>query len=198
MMPSRSLIVLTKLDHSRSENVVLLVLELGGLEHGAVPETMAANEIAAVLSEYLITMTEQIRSLGGKIGSVEATRITAFWEINTPADAGSCAWAALETVSALSAKCFDDRNMLHLHVGMAAGQVIMIPYEDNVQKSVTIFGKVLASAKSLARKSHGDGSKIIVSEQAKRLLGDQFKFEYLDQIAVKGEQAAERVFQLYR
>lgn len=167
-----------------AKTVALLVLELDGVEHGAIPEQLAAEAIGELLAGYLSAASEEIRSRGGTLAGFDSTRVTAFWKGDAEGvtEACRCALALQKEVSSFPLPTFDT---LRLHAGIAVGKAIIVSTNASGQPLPVVHGSLVRLAETLARRQLTHGPGILVSQSVMELAGEHFGFEPLEPIPVR-------------
>ena len=181
--------------------MTVLVLKMGGLDHGSFPETSTPDVIGQCLSGFIASMLAQVKHYGGVCGSIEADRITAFWGLDEgggdPVKACECALACKGEISELSERWSPEHpDALYLHAGISTGHGIVVPYGDRKEPSYTAYGDTVKMADIFARKNREHDTNIIVSESVAKFIDGRFSVRFLDQIPLKGEIEPVKLFQL--
>jgi adenylate cyclase len=162
----------------------------------SISERLAPEQLAALMNDYLGVMTAIIRRHHGTLDKYIGDAIMAFWgaPMAEPAHARQAVRAALAMQAALPAlnEKLKDKGWPELAIGMGinTGWVTVGDMGSPVRQSYTVLGDAvnLASRLEGATKQYGVG--LIVGENTRAQLGDEFLCREIDRVRVKGKTEA--------
>lgn len=149
-----------------------------------ISEKLDAQELAALLNEYLTDMTQIVFRHSGTLDKYIGDAVMAVFE--GPDRFADAARSAIEVQTALDVlnaeKAFE--APIEVGIGIAGGEVVMgaVGYEDRLEFAV--IGRMVNLASRLT--SVARGGEIVISEPAADALAGRHALERLDGIKLKG------------
>ena len=167
----------------------------------SISETMPADQLAALMKEYLNAMTAVIRRHRGTLDKYIGDAIMAFWGAPVD-DAQHARHAVLSAMDMegelvrlnpqLAARGWPE---LKIGIGINTGQMTVGDMGSRVRKAYTVVGDPVNLASRLEGITKHYGVGIIVGERTRELLGKEIVFRELDRVRVRGKEAPVTIFE---
>lgn len=189
-------------------------LELGGIKRNvtiffsdirdftSISEKLSPEELAKFLNEYLSEMTKIILEYKGTVDKFVGDAIMALWNAPIKIEghaklACKCALKQAKMLKILS-KNLSKKNLPEIKIGCGinTGDVIVGNMGSHDRFDYTAIGDNVNIAARLEGLTKKYGVKIIVSESTYNLARDDFKFNKLDKIKVKGKKVPVTIYEL--
>jgi adenylate cyclase len=168
----------------------------------SISEKMEPEPLVRFLNTYLGAMTNIILGRQGTLDKYEGDAIMAFWgaPISQEDHAIRACQAALECQKKLEELRFDwERQSLppfRIRIGLNSGEAIAGNMGSESRFDYTVMGDNVNLASRLEGISKQYGTELIISENTRTLIGDDFVCRELDLIRVKGKDKPVRIFEL--
>ena len=169
----------------RTEELTLFFSDIRGFT--SLAETIAPDELATVLGDYLKTMAEIVADERGTVDKFIGDAVMAFW--NAPRRVEGHAFHAVRA----AVRCRDAiaasprATILHTRFGLNTATVLVGNFGAPDRLTYTALGDGVNLAARLEGVNAEYGTEIIVSDDTLRRLGDRFACRRLDRITVKGK-----------
>lgn len=167
----------------------------------SISESMPADQLAALMNEYLGAMTAVIRRYRGTLDKYMGDAIMAFWGAPVE-DAQQARHAVLSAMDMqaelvrlnpkLAAKGWPE---IKVGMGINTGPMIVGDMGSQVRKAYTVVGDAVNLASRLEGITKQYGVGIIVGERTRELLGKEVVFRELDRVRVKGKEEPVAIFE---
>lgn len=175
----------------RKTELTVLFSDIRGFT--TISEGLQPDQLAALMNEYLGTMTEVVRRQRGTLDKYIGDAIMAFWgaPMQDAAHARHAVLAALEMQAALG-----DLNRqlaaqgwpeLKIGVGVNTGMMTVGDMGSPVRKAYTVLGDAVNLGSRLEGLTKQYGVGIIIGEGTRGQLGQDFVLRELDRVRVKGK-----------
>ena len=168
----------------------------------AIAEEMGPEQLVAQLSEYLDTVSQQIRASGGTVDKFIGDVVMAFWgaPARDPAHALTACRAALACQEALDRLHqrwrAEGKRPFATRIGVHTGEVVVGNVGSEARLNYTIIGDAVNLASRLEGLNKVYGTRIIVSETALRQAGPEVIARPIDFVAVKGKRQPVLIYEL--
>ncbi len=166
-----------------------------------ISERLGAEEVVALLNDYLSRMTDIILDEEGTVDKFEGDAIMAFWGAPLPQEdqALRACRAALRQQAALAElnQHFEKMGLprLGMRIGMHTGDAIVGNLGSEKRFDYTAIGDTVNLASRLEGLNKFYGTFIMASETTRAECGDGVVFREMDRVAVKGKVKPVGVFQ---
>jgi adenylate cyclase len=167
-----------------------------------ISESLSPNELTAQLSEYLSAMTDVILSHKGTVDKYIGDSIMAFWgaPVDVPNHAELAALAALEC----QRRCLElnrkweaeGKKPFKTRIGLNSGEIIVGNMGSTERLNYTIIGDDVNVASRLEGLNKTYSTGILLSQNTKDLLPDNFALRQLDFVLVKGKTKTVVIYEL--
>ncbi len=166
-----------------------------------ISEGLPANQLSALMNDYLSVMTRAIQSENGTVDKYIGDAIMAFWGAPLPqqdhaARSVRTALAMQEAANGLR-EVYAGRGwpLLHVGIGINTGVMSVGNMGSEFRRAYTVLGDAvnLASRLEMLTKHYGVG--IIVSEGTRAETEAAFHYRELDRILVRGKEHAVSIHQ---
>ena len=171
-------------------------------------EGLTPDAAVRFLNRYFAMMSEVIRSRQGIVDKYIGDSVMAFWgpPFTEPADhARLGCLAALEQMRKMEAfrawlpEMFGVRHGLpevNVRMGIASGDVTVGNIGSETSRGYTVIGDTVNLASRLEQANKFYGTRILVSEGARTLAGEDLAFREIDSLRVAGKLEPVRVYEL--
>jgi adenylate cyclase len=162
-------------------------------------ETMEPTQLQALLNSVFSRLTDLIRGNRGTIDKYMGDCVMAFWgaPVDTPDHAALAVKTALEMSNAVrrineehKAKGLPE---IGIGIGLNTGTMCVGDMGSDVRRSYTVIGDAVNLGSRLEGLSKSYGVDIVVSEPTRKLAND-FAWQELDKVRVKGKDQAVAIF----
>ncbi|MBI3935525.1 MAG: adenylate/guanylate cyclase domain-containing protein [Betaproteobacteria bacterium] len=173
----------------------VLVLELhsvrGDFEH------LSPRDVSGLLNDYLDHMTNKVLTHGGEISDYQGAALTAHWRAS--ADARHAARACAAALG-----CHDEAQALVQHAGVslitwagvASGKVSFGNLGSSTRLKYCALGPPVSDAFRLAAANGMFGTRTLAAEATIRGLGEEVRYVFRDEVALKGVAQPLRVYEI--
>jgi len=167
-----------------------------------VSETLKPEALVELLAEYLGEMSRIIADEKGTVDKYIGDAVMAFWGApqNVPNHAIHAAHAALKCQARLldleKKWTAEGKPIFRCRIGLNTGEIIVGNMGSAERLNYTVIGDAVNLASRLEGINKYYGTRIILGEATQRLVKDQFVTRLLDFVAVKGKNAAIRIYEL--
>lgn len=162
-------------------------------------ETMEPTQLQALLNKVFSRLTNLIRSNRGTIDKYMGDCVMAFWgaPVDTPDHAQLAVKTALEMASAIHQLNEEHLALglpqIGIGIGLNTGTMCVGDMGSDVRRSYTVIGDSVNLGSRLEGLSKAYGVDIVVSAST-RQLADDFVWQELDKVRVKGKDNAVAIF----
>jgi adenylate cyclase len=170
----------------------------------SVSEGLSAAALAALMNDYLSTMTQAIQAEDGTIDKYIGDAIMAFWgaPLRCPDHALGAVRAALTMQEAAAGlrQTYTDRGWppLHIGIGINTGTMNVGNMGSEFRRAYTVLGDAVNLASRLEGLTKYYGVGILVSEYTHAATRDDILYRELDRIQVKGREEPVAIFEPMR
>ena len=162
-------------------------------------ETMEPTQLQALLNTVFSRLTDQIRANRGTIDKYMGDCVMAFWgaPVYTPDHASLAVKTALEMADAIRALNVEHRSQgipeIGIGIGLNTGNMCVGDMGSSIRRSYTVIGDSVNLGSRLEGLSKTYGIDIVVSEST-RQLANNFAWQELDKVRVKGKDTAVTIY----
>ena len=162
-------------------------------------ETMEPTQLQALLNTVFSRLTDQIRGNRGTIDKYMGDCVMAFWgaPVDTPDHASLAVKTALEMANAIRNLNEEHRARgapeIGIGIGLNTGTMCVGDMGSDIRRSYTVIGDSVNLGSRLEGLSKTYGVDIVVSESTRKLSND-FAWQELDKVRVKGKDNAVAIF----
>ncbi|WP_457282075.1 CHASE2 domain-containing protein [Polaromonas sp. P5_D5] len=162
-------------------------------------ESMEPTQLQALLNSVFSRLTDLIRSNRGTIDKYMGDCVMAFWgaPVDTPDHAGLAVKTALEMSNAVK-KINEEHKIkglpeIGIGIGVNTGTMCVGDMGSDIRRSYTVIGDSVNLGSRLEGLSKTYGVDIVVSESTRKQAND-FAWQELDKVRVKGKDQAVSIF----
>jgi adenylate cyclase len=162
-------------------------------------ETMEPTQLQALLNSVFSRLTDLIRSNRGTIDKYMGDCVMAFWgaPVDTPDHASLAVKTSLEMANAIRRLNEEHRSKglpeIGIGIGLNTGTMCVGDMGSDIRRSYTVIGDSVNLGSRLEGLSKTYGVDIVVSETTRKLSND-FAWQELDKVRVKGKDNAVAIF----
>ena len=162
-------------------------------------ETMEPTQLQALLNSVFTRLTDQIRSNRGTIDKYMGDCVMAFWgaPVDTPDHASLAVKTAFEMSNAIRVLNEEHRIKglpeIGIGIGLNTGTMCVGDMGSDIRRSYTVIGDAVNLGSRLEGLSKIYGVDMVVSESTRKLAND-FAWQELDKVRVKGKENAVAIF----
>ena len=162
----------------------------------ALSETMLPQRLQQLLNHVFSRLTHIIRLRRGTIDKYMGDCVMAFWgaPVDTPNHARLAVQAALEMISAVQKVNIEHREQglppIGMGVGLNTGTMCVGDMGSDLRRSYTVIGDAVNLGSRLEGLSKHYGVDIVVSDSTRVQAGEDFIWQELDKVKVKGKDEA--------
>jgi adenylate cyclase len=162
-------------------------------------ETMEPTQLQALLNSVFSRLTDLIRGNRGTIDKYMGDCVMAFWgaPVDTPDHAALAVKTALEMSNAVRRINEEHRAKglpeIGIGIGLNTGTMCVGDMGSDIRRSYTVIGDAVNLGSRLEGLSKSYGVDIVVSEPTRKLAND-FAWQELDKVRVKGKDQAVAIF----
>lgn len=162
-------------------------------------ETMEPTQLQALLNSVFSRLTDLIRGNRGTIDKYMGDCVMAFWgaPVDTPDHASLAVKTALEMANAVRKLNEEHRTKglpeIGIGIGLNTGTMCVGDMGSDIRRSYTVIGDSVNLGSRLEGLSKTYGVDIVVSESTRKLAND-FVWQELDKVRVKGRDNAVAIF----
>lgn len=162
-----------------------------------IAEHLAPDDLVAALNAYLETVLEPIRAHGGVVNTFIGDGLFASFNMPLACENHACAAvrAAIDIQRAVGGRTFGGMGVAFAtRIGISTGHVIGGSVGAGRRLTFTLLGDTVNLAARLEQLNKDYGTRILVSHSTREACGDQFVFQGLGNVAVRGRSDAATVF----
>ncbi len=158
----------------------------------AIAEGLAPEVLGELLNEYLGTMTDAVFAHEGLLDKYIGDGLMAFWgaPVAAPDHATRACRAALDMLAALEQLKVRWRlvglPLIDIRIGINSGEGIVGNFGSSRRFSYTAVGDDVNLASRLEGLNAAYGTRVLVSEETRRAIGEEFVCREIDRGLVKG------------
>ncbi len=182
------------------KNLTVIFTDLAGFS--SISEKSTAEEIVELLNEYFTSMTNIILAHSGTVDKFEGDAIMAFFgaPVQTPHHALQAVRAAHDmsiTLKGLRIKWENEgKPPLHMRIGINTGSMV-VGNMGSVQKmNYTVMGDNVNIAARLEPAGKIYGSEILIGEETKKSVEEEFTVRELDFARVPGREMPVEIYEV--
>ncbi len=164
-----------------------------------IAEHLAPDELIVALNEYLETVLAPIRAHGGVVNTFIGDGLFASFNMPLACEghAGAAVRAALDIQRAVGSRTFGDIGMAFAtRIGISTGGVIGGSVGAGQRMSFTLLGDTVNLASRLEELNKQHGTRILVSGSTCQACGDEFAFDALGSVVVRGRSDVVTIFSI--
>jgi adenylate cyclase len=169
-----------------------------------ITERLSAHDLAGLLTEHLGAQTDVVFRHKGFLDKYIGDAVMAFWNApNDVTDHARCAClAALDIVAAMPAlqNKWEARGWPHVDIGVGidTGEAVVGNFGSSLSErfNYTAISDHVNTASRLEGLNKVYGSRILISEETRKQIGDEFVCRELDVVRVKGKTQPVLVYEL--
>ncbi|MBL8762828.1 MAG: CHASE2 domain-containing protein [Phycisphaerae bacterium] len=158
-------------------------------------ERLGSKKTASILSRYLGEMTDVLQRNRATLDKYLGDGIMSFWgaPVDDPEHAYHACVAAVGMVRRLdelnASGAFEEAGVLHARIGIAAGTLMVGDFGNPPRNSsYTVLGDPANFASRLESANKFFGTRILVSDRVRELVGDRLRFRPIGKLVVKGKE----------
>lgn len=181
-------------------DVTILFSDVRGFT--GISERLLPEALSELLNEYLGAMTDVVFAHEGLLDKYVGDAVMAFWgaPIAAPDHAGRCCRAALDMLTALSALHERWRAhglpLLEIGIGINSGEAAVGNFGSAQRFSYTAIGDDVNLASRLEGLNPQYGTRILITDSTRQVIGDEFVCREIDRLRVKGRVQSVTVHEL--
>ncbi len=162
----------------------------------SISESLPAQELSALMNDYLTNMTRAIQGQDGTVDKYIGDAIMAFWGAPLPRSdhplAAVRAALAMQQTAASLRDAYEHRGWPRLHVGIGINSGIMNVGNmgSEFRRAYTVLGDAVNLAARLEGLTKQYGVGVLVSESTRAATDAAIVYRELDRIKVKGKEHA--------
>ena len=162
-----------------------------------IAEYLPPDQLVAALNEYLETVLGPIRAHGGVVNTFIGDGL--FASFNMPliceGHAAAAVRAAIDIQRAVGARTFGSQGVAFAtRIGISTGSVIGGSVGAGERMSFTLLGDTVNLASRLEELNKQHGTRILVAQSTCAACGDEFSFNALGSVAVRGRSDVVAIF----
>ncbi len=197
--------------HGEKKDLTVLFSDLR--DFTTASEALDAEKLVEFMNEYFGTMTEEIFRHDGLVDKYIGDAIMALWgaPVTTPDHAVKACQAALDMVGCLESLQDAWRRIggaehggadlprtprLRIGVGINTGPMVVGNIGSQRRFNYTVMGDAVNLASRLEACNKLYGTRILIGENTRNAIGDEFLLREIDSVRVKGKRQPVRVFEL--
>ncbi len=185
----------------RDENVAIFFSDIR--EFTQISEIIGSSQkLISLLNRYMTPMVNEIADSEGTVDKLIGDAIMAYWNAPNPVEnyADKAVTSALEQIKILKQLNVELEKefavTLNIGISIHTGLVTVGEMGSAGRSDYTIIGDNVNLASRLEGLNKFYGSTIIISEDTKKLLHDEYTLRSLDLVRVKGKKEAVEIFEL--
>ncbi len=171
-------------------------------------ENLTPGGLVNVINRYFTLMSECVRQEHGIIDKFIGDAIMAYWGppfVAEEEQAAAACRAALKQVEALARFRIELPELMglrknvpdiNLRIGLATGEVIVGNIGSDTARSYTVMGDVVNLASRLESANNVYGTRILVSDETRRLADRAMETREIDRLTVKGKSDPVGIYEL--
>ena len=157
-----------------------------------ISEELAPEVLGELLNDYLGAMTEVVFRHDGLLDKYIGDAVMAFWgaPVRAQDNARRCCLAALEMLTTLRALHERwrplGRPLFEIGIGINTGEAAVGNFGSSQRFNYTAVGDDVNLASRLEGLNKEYGTKVLITEQTRRAIGEEFVTREIDEMLVKG------------
>ncbi len=167
-----------------------------------ISESLTPEKLVALLNRYLSPMTRIVMEEKGTLDKFIGDAIMAFFNAplnvpDHPDKACSCALRMLKELESLNTQLkINDIPAIAIGIGIHTGEAVVGNMGADIRFDYTAIGDSVNLASRLESLTKFYGVSVLVSEDTRQLVGNEFQFRELDLVRVKGKHKPVAVYEL--
>jgi class 3 adenylate cyclase len=186
--------------------MTVMFIDLKGFT--SISEALDADETVHMVNGFFDHMTNAISENGGVVDKFMGDAVMAYWGPPfTDADEHAVLACRAATQALDHLECFRsdvslqlgqkaDNLDIDLRIGVSTGEMVVGTIGAKMSRNFTVMGDPVNLGSRLEGANKSYGTRIMISERTRALLGDALPVRELDLIRVKGKHEPTRVFEL--
>ena len=163
-----------------------------------VSEKLSPEELIATLNEYFSVVLAPVEKYGGVIHQFQGDAILATYNlpVDDPDHAVHAIKTAVELQEALAGRTFGPGVSLPTRVGINTGIMVGGTVGAGDRLGYTVHGDDVNVAARIQELNKRFGTYILIAASTMELAKDQFDFEPMGEVPIRGRQGSTRVYRL--
>ena len=162
----------------------------------SLAEQMSPEDLVASLGRYLDRMDTTIHGHGGIVDKYIGDAVMAFWDAPIRPEEHPERQAGLAALACLQVTESGEDKPLQANIGLHTGEAVVGNIGSPRRLNYTAIGDAVNVASRIEGLNRVYGTRILVSEETRQPIRDEFEFREIDTVAVKGRRASVRVYEL--
>ena len=168
----------------------------------SIAEHLPPETLGEMLGQYLEAMTDTVFAHGGLLDKYIGDAVMAFWgsPVQVEDHATRCCRAALDMLAALKRlnRRWHEAGLprLHIRIGIGSGNAIVGNFGSSRRFSYTAVGDTVNLASRLEHLNKEFGTSVLISNETRAALGDEFVCREVGRITVRGRVQPSTVHEL--
>ena len=166
-----------------------------------ISEKMDSQVLGKFMNQYLTQMSQIIMENNGTVDKFIGDAIMAFW--GAPNDDAKHPDKAVQTALLMKShlttmnQSFRDQGMpeIAIGIGIHSGLMSVGNFGSHDRFDYTVMGDNVNLASRIEGINKTYGTTILISESTKERLKDQFSFQFIDRVTVKGRQQRVKIYE---
>jgi class 3 adenylate cyclase len=160
-----------------------------------ISEQLAPAELLSMLDEYFDSLAEIVARHGGVVDQFIGDAVMATFNVPVRQEdhANAAIRAGLEIETAMQDRIFMG-HVLRTRVGINTGPVIAGSVGSEGRRSYTVYGDVVNAAARIEAANKDYGSTLLIAEATADAAGDEFDFQAVDSLTLRGQSRPTAVF----
>jgi len=186
---------------ARNQDVAIFFSDIRGFT--AISETIGSSQkLIALLNRYMTPMVDEISNREGTVDKFIGDAIMAYWNAPNKIDnytdkAVTSALEQIKILEQLNVDLYEEFGVnLKIGIGIHTGSVTVGEMGSLGRSDYTIIGDNVNLASRLEGLNKLYGTSIIISEDSKKQLHNEYTFRSLDIVRVKGKHKEVEVFEV--
>ncbi len=162
-----------------------------------ISEKLSPAELLAILNDYFTLVAAPIERLGGVVIQYQGDAVVASFNlpVHDSEHAKNAVTAALEVLERLKEQTFGpEGHRLNTRIGINTGVVVGGPVGTAGRQTYSIHGDEVNVAARIEELNKMYGTRILVAESTMELCGNDFPFEAMGKVPIRGRTQAVRLF----
>ena len=186
--------------------MTVMFIDLKGFT--SISEGLPADELVSLINSFFSHTSKAIADNSGVIDKYMGDAVMAYWGspfTGTNEHARLACRAALDGLEHLVRFGEDVRNILgaaadgldiDLRIGVSSGEMVVGTIGSEVARNFTVIGDPVNLGSRLEGANKAYGTRILISENTRELIGDEFLVREIDLMQVQGKVVPIRIFEL--
>jgi len=178
----------------KPENKRITILFSDIRDFTTISENLSAIETVELLNSYFNEMNDCIMQLGGEIDKLIGDCIMALFD-----DPDKSIHSAIQMREKLITFNLQNKTKLRVNngIGINYGEVVLGNIGSKTKMDYTVIGDIVNSASRIESLTKYYGLPIIISEELKNSLKENYKIRFIDEVLVKGKKQPTRIYEVF-